>query len=138
MLELDEAWSFAGRKENKQWLWAAMCRRTRQIVAFVIGDRSARTCARLWTKIPDSYKSCRSFSDFWKAYRPVFEGDSTHEQVAKDSGETAHVERFFGTLRQRLGRYVRKTLSFSKSERMHHLVTKWFITEYNWERSLSF
>lgn len=137
VLELDEAWSFVRRKKNKQWLWTAMCRRTRQIVAFVIGDRSARTCARLWAKIPDGYKACRSFSDFWKAYAQVFSPE-THEQVEKGSGETSHVERFYCTLRQRLGRYVRKTLSFSKSERMHHLVTKWFITEYNWERSLSF
>jgi IS1 family transposase len=49
------------------------------------------------------------------------------------------MERFYCTLRQRLARYVRKTLSFSKSERMHHsvhhsvhhLVTRWFIGLYN-------
>lgn len=136
MLELDEAWSFVRRKENKRWLWTAMCRRTRQIVAFVIGDRSARTCAQLWAKIPAGYKACRSFSDFWRAYGQVFSSEN-HQQVAKESGEVAHMERFYCTLRQRLGRYVRKTLSFSKSERMHHLVTKWFITEYNWEQSLT-
>lgn len=130
ILELDEAWSFVASKNNKQWLWTAMCRRTRQVVAFVIGDRSAKTCARLWAKIPESYKGCRSFSDFWKAYGKVFQKE-THEQVSKASGEVAHMERFYCTLRQRLGRYVRKTLSFSKSERMHHLVTKLFITAYN-------
>jgi hypothetical protein len=32
-------WSFVQKKEQKRWLWTAMCRRTRQIVAFVIGDR---------------------------------------------------------------------------------------------------
>ena len=112
-----------------------MCRRTRQIVAFVIGDRSAQSCARLWTKIPESYKGCRSFSDFWKAYGEVFQNE-THEQVSKASGEVAHMERFYCTLRQRLGRYVRKTLSFSKSERMHHLVTKLFIMKYNREIAL--
>ncbi len=40
MLELDEIWSFVQKKEQKRWVWTAMCRRTRQIVAFVIGDRS--------------------------------------------------------------------------------------------------
>jgi hypothetical protein len=69
-LELDEAWSFVGRKAEKRWLPAAMCRRTRQIVAFVIGDRSAKTCARLRSKIPSGYRQCQSFSDFWKAYGP--------------------------------------------------------------------
>ena len=34
-------WSFVHEKWNKRWLWTVMCRRTRQIVAFVIGDRSA-------------------------------------------------------------------------------------------------
>jgi hypothetical protein len=30
-----------------------------------------------------------------------------------------------------LGRFTRKTLSFSKVDYMHHLVTRWFIVEYN-------
>jgi hypothetical protein len=37
------------------------------------------------------------------------------------------------TLRQRLSRFVRKTLSFSKSEQSHELVTRWFIILYNLE-----
>jgi len=52
VLELDEVWSFVFIKTDKYWLWTAICRRTRQIVAFVIGDRSAETCSRLWQKIP--------------------------------------------------------------------------------------
>ena len=34
-------------------------------------------------------------------------------------------------LRQRAGRYVRKTLLFSKTDRIHHLATKYFIWHYN-------
>ena len=34
VLELDEMWSFVYEKTNKQWLWIALCRRTRQVVAF--------------------------------------------------------------------------------------------------------
>ena len=37
VLELDELYSFVGKKKNKRWLWVALCRRTRQVVAFVIG-----------------------------------------------------------------------------------------------------
>ena len=48
VLEVDEAWSFVHRKQEKRWLWTALCRRTGQIVAFVIGDRSEATCQRLW------------------------------------------------------------------------------------------
>lgn len=41
----------------------------------------------------------------------------------------AYMERWYGRLRQRLSRYVQRTLSFSKSEAMHPMVTKWFIVE---------
>ncbi len=109
----------------------ALCRRTRQVVAFVIGDRSAKTCARLWGRIPESYRRGQSFSDFWKSYRPVFKEDPTHRQVGKSSGELAHVERFFGRLRQKLARYVRRTRAASQSERMLHLTTKLFVEWYN-------
>ena len=109
-----------------------MCRRTRQIVAFVIGDRSEATCRLLWQAIPEAYKSCQSYSDFWEAYANVFPAE-THYSVGKESGQTNHMERWNCTLRQKLARYVRKTktLSFSKAEYMHHLVTRWFIVEYN-------
>ena len=130
VLELDEAWSFVFEKTRVRWLWTAMCRRTRQIVAFVIGDHSQRTCRRLWNKIPESYRHCLTFSDFWKAYETVFSKD-THQCVGKETGETAHMERWYNTLRQRLARFVRKTLSFSKSDAHHHMVTKWFVALYN-------
>jgi hypothetical protein len=45
VLELDELWSFVLHKGQQRWLWVALCRRTRQIVACYIGDRSqARLC----------------------------------------------------------------------------------------------
>ncbi len=54
-----------------------------------------------------------------------------HVAVGKDSGETAHVERWNNTLRQRLGRFVRKSLSFSKSEEMHEVCLRLFLHSYN-------
>lgn len=122
VLELDEAWSFVAKKSEKRRLWTAICRRTGQIVAFVIGDRSEETCRQLWQVIPQTYRSCPSFSDFWKAYARVFPKE-THQSVGKETGETAHQERWYNTLRQWLGRYTRKTLSFSKLEFYHELVT---------------
>ena len=123
-------WSFVLKKANQRWLWTVLCRRTHQIVAFVIGDRSDETCRRLWEQIPAAYKQCQSYSDFWAAYRKVFP-EATHQSVGKDSGETNHMERWNNTLRQRNARYVRKTLSFSKSDFYHELVTRIFIVEYN-------
>jgi insertion element IS1 protein InsB len=104
----------------------ALCRRTRQIIAFVNGDRSEKSCRKLWQKIPESYRTCLSFSDFWQAYAKVF-SEQTHQCVGKDSGQTNHMERWNNTLQQRLGRLTRKTLSFSKDEAWHENVIHWFI-----------
>jgi len=130
ILELDELWSFVRFRKNIRSLWTVLCRRTRQIIAFTIGDRSEKTCRKLWKRIPVAYRSCHSYSDFWDAYQKVFPKE-THQSVGKDSGQVNHMERWNCTLRQKIARYVRKTLSFSKSDHMHHIVTRWFIVEYN-------
>jgi IS1 family transposase len=59
-----------------------------------------------------------------------------HEATGKEEGETCHdVERWINTLMQRLSRFVHKTLSFSKSHRMHYYCClKLFIYRYNLER----
>ncbi len=130
VLELDELWSFVGRKADKRWVWLALARHTRQVVAYVIGDRSERTCRRLWRRIPEGYKRGRCYSDFWEAYRGVIP-EEHREAVSKESGELAHVERWNNTLRQRLARFVRKTLSFSKSDEMHEACLKLFLHRHN-------
>ena len=33
VLELDELWSFVVKKTNQAWIWIALCRKTRQVVA---------------------------------------------------------------------------------------------------------
>jgi IS1 family transposase len=72
-----------------------------------------------------AYIQAQTVSDWWEAYKPVFGQD--HRCVGKESGETAHVERWNNTLRQRLSRFVRKTLSFSKTEENHEASLKLFI-----------
>ena len=130
VLELDELWSFVYEKTNKQWLWIALCRRTRQVVAFYLGDRSELSCRRLWNLVPLNYKDSTTFSDFWAAYDKVIQ-TGKHSSVGKHTGQTNHVERWNNTLRQRIGRFVRKTLSFSKCEINHFWFTHWFIVNYN-------
>jgi insertion element IS1 protein InsB len=50
--EADEMWNFVGKKENKPWIWMAMDAKTRQVMAFHMGDRSGESGAQLWAKIP--------------------------------------------------------------------------------------
>jgi insertion element IS1 protein InsB len=134
VLELDELWSFVGCKGWVRWLWIALCRRTRQVVAYVFGDRSEASCRKLWNRIPEAYRRSLCYTDFWQAYQKVIP-EEQHRAVGKESGETNHVERWNLTLRQRLGRFVRKSLSFSKCDRMHEACLRLFLHRYNLERA---
>jgi IS1 family transposase len=136
VLELDELWSFVRKRANKRWVWIALCRATRQVVAYVVGDRSRATCQKLWEQIPSAYRRAHCYSDFWEAYSLVIPSEQ-HTAVGKETGLTAHVERWNNTLRQRLGRFVRKSLSFSKSDVMHELCLRLFLHDYNLSLALS-
>jgi IS1 family transposase len=73
---------------------------------------------------------CPTPSDLWKAYSEILPS-KRHRAVGKEMGETNHIERFNNTLRQRVSRLGRKTLSFSKKH-SHHLAAIWyFIHHYN-------
>jgi insertion element IS1 protein InsB len=136
VLELDELWSFVLKRARKRWIWIALCRQTRQVVACVVGDRSQQTCQCLWEAIPEGYRQAHCYTDFWEAYAKVLPV-AQHTAVGKESGETAHVERWNLTLRQRLGRFVRRTLSFSKSEVMPEACLRLFIHRYNSSHALT-
>ncbi|MDQ3397382.1 MAG: IS1 family transposase, partial [Deinococcota bacterium] len=97
-MELDELWSFVRHKGNRRWVWLALCKGTRQVVACVIGGRGEATCKRLWRAIPKSYRQGVVYTDFWQAYRAVLP-DEKHQAVGKETGLTNHVERFNNTLR---------------------------------------
>lgn len=130
-IQLDEMWTFVKNKANKQWLWLALNPENRQIVAFHVGSRSKKDAQLFYEKIPAIFKGKAGFfSDYWQAYVDVFENES-HFGVGKDSGLTAYIERFNGTLRQRASRLVRKALSFSKSLHNHIGAIKYFICHYN-------
>ena len=130
MLELDELWSFVGRKAQTLWLWVALCRRTRQIVAWTLGDRSLQSACGLRAALPKDYRRSATRSDYWEAYRAAFP-TRTHRACGKHEGETNHVERWFCTLRQRASRLVRKALSFSKCAENHLDAIHLFIASYN-------
>ncbi len=131
-LEADELFTFVQCKAQHQRIWIVQCRRTRQVLSFFVGDGSMNSCRRLWRKLPYEYLRCRSFSDGWRAYHCV--PSATHQLVGKETGETAHIERLNNTLRQRVSRLVRKTLSFSKKKSMLNLHLKLFFYHYNLER----
>ena len=113
-MECDEAGSFVANKGNKQWIWLAINRDTREMVGMHVGERSSSHARALWQSLPPVYRQCAVCdSDFWEAY-PTVLPSKRHRAVGKDSGQTNRIERFNCTLRQRTSRLGRKTLSFSK------------------------
>jgi insertion element IS1 protein InsB len=134
-VEADEIASFVQKKANKQWIWIAMDARSRQVIAFYVGDRSRRSAKRLWAKIPEAYLQQATFyTDQYVVYEGVIPA-AQHKAISKLARKTNHIERFNNTLRQRVSRLVRETLSFSKKLANHIGAIKLFICHYNLTRA---
>lgn len=130
-VQMDELWSFVDSKGNQQWVWLALDAQTREIVGVHIGYRSAVSAQALWNSMPPVYRQCAViYTDHWSAYDSVLPS-KRHYSVDKDSGCTSYIERFNCTLRQRVSRLVRKSLSFSKKLE-NHIAAIWsFVHHYN-------
>ena len=134
--EIDEMLSFVGKKASKQWIWIALDVKSRQIVAFHVGDRSGQSAKALWKSIPECYRKPATFyTDGWCAYEGVIP-ERQHRVVNKQRRITNHIERFNCTLRQRGSRLVRQSLSFSKKLANHIGAIKYFICHYNLQKAL--
>jgi IS1 family transposase len=130
-VQMDELWSFVDEKGNKQWVWLAMDVATREIIGCHVGDRSKESAQALWDSFPRRYRQyARIYTDHWEAYAAVLPS-KRHFAVDKGSGLTSYIERLNNTLRQRISRLVRQSLSFSKKLE-NHIGAIWnFIHHYN-------
>jgi len=109
--------------------------KTRQIIAFHVGDRSRKSAEALWATIPAIYQQHATFhTDQYDVYKGVIPVER-HKAISKKARKTNHIERFNNTLRQRLSRLVRESLSFSKKLAHHIGAIKFFICHYNLEKA---
>jgi insertion element IS1 protein InsB len=133
--EADEMCIFVTKKADKRWLWLAMDRATRQIVAFHVGDRSRDSARQLWANLPGMYREEATFyTDQYEVYKGVIPAER-HKAITKKARTTNHIERFNNTLRQRVSRLVRETLAFSKKLANHIGAIRYFICHYNLRRA---
>jgi IS1 family transposase len=127
-IEVDEMWTFVDCKANKTWVWLARCRETKQFVGLAVGDRSAETGKVLWASIPPEIRAKAVFySDYWEAYNTFIPA----QQHIVGKAHTSFIERSNCALRQRIGRLVRKTCSFSRCLVNLQNQLKFFILDYN-------
>jgi len=135
--EADEMWSFVQKKANKPWMWIAMDAKTRQIIAFHVRDRRGESGKALWANMPIVYREQAMFhTDQYDVYKGVIPAEQ-HRAITKKARKTNHIERFNNTLRQRVSRLVRETLSFSKKLANHIGAIKYFICYYNLTRRVA-
>ena len=112
-------------------MWLALDAVTREIVGVYIGARDEESAQGLWNSLPPVYRQCAiAYTDFWAAYAAVLPSQR-HRAVGKETGKTSYIERLNNTLRQRVSRLVRKTLSFSKSLENHIAAIWYFVHYYN-------
>jgi insertion element IS1 protein InsB len=123
--ELGEMWSFVCSKAHPRWLWHAMDHHTGQVLAYVFGRRQDDVFLQL-QQLLAPFGITRFYTDGWGAYKRHLA--VAQHQVGKE--HTQKIESKHINLRSRLKRFMRRTLYFSKTERMHALVIGLFINHY--------
>lgn len=115
--ELDEQWSFVGKKSNQRWLWYAVDHETNTVLAYVFGKRKDIVFNKL-KKLLEPFGISRYYTDDWGAYERHLDTDK-HE-IGKRN--TQKIERKNLNFRTWIKRLTRKTICFSKLEIMHDTV----------------
>jgi insertion element IS1 protein InsB len=123
--ELDEMWSYVHSKAHPRWLWHAIDHHTGKVLAYVFGRRKDTVFLELKALL-EPFGITRYFTDGWGAYERHVEA----EQHTVGKANTQKIESKHINLRTRIKRLVRRTICFSKMERMHDLVIGLFINRY--------
>jgi len=129
--EVDEMWSFVGRKGEQRWLWQALDHRTGTVLAYVLGKRQDQAFLDLKALL-QPFGIRRYYTDGWGAYQRHV--DPQMHEIGKRN--TQQLERKHLTLRTRIKRLARKTICFSRSIQMHDIVIGLFINRFEFGVSI--
>lgn len=129
--ELDEMWSFVGKKTNQRWLWHAIDRTSGKVLAYVFGSRKNEIFLQLKVLLLP-FGISRYYTDDWGAYERHL--DASKHKIGKKG--TQKVENKHLNLRTQIKRLARKTICFSKTIFMHDLVIGLFINRYEFGLSI--
>lgn len=124
-VEIDEMWSYVGSKAHQRWLWHAIDHATGTVLAYVIGEHKDQVFLEL-KGLLEPFGISRFYTDDWGSYRRHL--DPEHHVIGKRN--TQKIERKHLTLRTRIKRLARKTICFSKLEKMHDIIIGLFVNRY--------
>lgn len=123
--EVDEMWSFVGKKEYQRWLWYAIDHCSGQVLAYVLGEHKDEVFLKL-KRLLEPFGITRFYTDDWGAYQRHLEAEK--HKIGKQN--TQKIERKHLTWRTRIKRLARKTICFSKKVHMHDIVIGLFVNRY--------
>lgn len=123
--EADEMWSYVGSKKNQRWLWHAVDHKTGITLAYVLAPHCDAALLEL-KRLLSPFGIKRFYTDGWGGYERHI--PTTSLKIGK--ANTQKIERKHLTLRTRIKRLARKTICFSKSEKIHDIVLGLFINRY--------
>jgi insertion element IS1 protein InsB len=129
--EVDEMWSYVGKKHEPRWLWHALDHGTGKVLAYVFGRRRDDGFLQLKALL-EPFGITRFFTDHWGAYARHL-APETHVPGKRN---TQQIERKHLTLRTRIKRLARKTICFSKSTELHDIVIGLFVNRYEFGLSV--
>ena len=129
--EMDEMWSFVGKKKEPRWLWHAIDHATGAVLAYVFGRRKDEVFLQLKALL-EPFGLTRFYTDHWGAYTRHL----APEVHCPGKQHTQKIERKHLTLRTRIKRLMRKTICFSKSIQIHDIVIGLFVNRYAFGRAV--
>jgi insertion element IS1 protein InsB len=123
--EVDEMWSDVGSKKEQRWLWHAIDHHTGALLAYAFGRREDEVFLRLKSLLVP-FGITRFYTDGWGAYKRHL-APAMHNPGKRN---TQKIERKHLILRTRIKRLARKTICFSRSQKLHDIVIGLFINRY--------
>jgi insertion element IS1 protein InsB len=128
---MDEFWSFVQNKGNQRWTWYAIDRNSGIILAWHNGKRQDADFLALW-KLLSVFPIKRYYTDDWGAYSRYIPAHM--HKTGKDN--TWKIERKNLNFRTHIKRLSRKTICFSKNEKIHDNVIGMHIERYYFKTGL--
>ncbi len=123
--EVDEMWSFVGKKQDQRWLWHAIDHWSGRVLAYVFGRRKDEVFLQLKALL-EPFGISRYHTDYWGAYTRHLAA----EEHTPGKRNMQQIERKHLTLRTRIKRLVRRTICFSRSIEMHDIVIGLYVNRY--------
>lgn len=127
-VQIDEMYSFVGKKDKKVWIFYAYAPQTKEILAVTMGKRSRKQLQSLLVQL----KNLRIEIDFYctdkfKAFKEVL--PYYNRLIGKKF--TKNIEGINTLIRSKIARFHRRTTKFSKKLTIQWFLMKIFISYFN-------